>query len=276
MESLGISRDSALSNYGSTTAFFAPDAYKISAKYLAQRYGWKLLPSGRLALAGEALGAIAITSFAFGMVGAGIQHSTLDSYNRSIIARASDLYLKNHSEVWENLIFLPKRITDALGAKAFTDIAYAQDAEMKAIAEGDRQYAEGIESALKITFGTALFKGFGAELLSGGEFANLPPESFQKGKELINENIKNLVKDKESRKMFEEWQSFMRLYSSANFIDVPKELIDLKIDKLDKFTPSESFVKWAIRKGKLETGGKTIEILSVIKEASRIITAQKK
>jgi hypothetical protein len=275
MESLGVSQDSALRNSGSTAAFFAPDAYKISAKYLAQRYGWKLLPSGRLAATGQALGAIAITNFAFGMIGAGVQHLTLDSYYRSVVARASDLYLQEHSKGLEKLLYIPKRVTDALGAKAFTDIAYAQDAEIKAITEGDRQYAEGIENALKITFGTAVFNGLDAELLSGGEFVNLPPESIEKGRGSIKENIKNLVKDKESRKMFEEWQSFMRLYSSANFIDIPKELINLKIEKLDEFTPSDSFVKWAARNGKLETGGKTIEILSIIKEANKIITAQK-
>lgn len=276
MESLGVSRDSTLRNSGSTAAFFAPDAYKISAKYLAQKYGWKLLPSGRLAATGQALGAIAITNFAFGMIGAGMQHLTLDSYNRSVVSRAADLYLQEHSKGLEKLLYLPKRVTDALGAKAFTDIAYAQDAEIKAITEGDRQYMDGIENALKITFGTALFNGLGSELLSGGEFVNLPPESIEKGRGLIKENIKNLVKDKESRKMFEEWQSFMRLYSSANFIDIPKELIELKIDKLDDFIPSESVVKWAARKGKLEADGKTIEILSVIKEANKMITAQKK
>jgi len=275
MESLGV-RNSALRNGGSTAAFFAPDVYKISAKYLAQRYGWKLLPSGRLAAAGQALAAIAITNFAFGMIGAGIQHSTLDSYNRSVVSRAADLYLQNHSKGWENLLFLPKRVTDALGAEAFTDIAYAQESEMKAIAEGDRQYAESIENALKITFGTTLLNGLNEELLSGGEFANLPLGSIEKGRVSIKENIKNLVKDKESRKMFEEWQSFLRLYSSANFMDVPKELIDLNIDKIENFIPSDNFIKWAARKGKLETGSKTIEILSIIKEAKRIAAAQKK
>jgi hypothetical protein len=219
---------------------------------------------------------MAITNFAFGMIGAGIQHMTLDSYNRSVVSRAADLYLKNHSKGGENLMSLPKKITDALGAKAFTDIAYAQDAEIKAITEGDRQYAEGIENALKTTFGTTLFKGLGVELLSGGDFVNLPPDSIEKGRGLIMENIKNLVKDKESRKMFKEWQSFIKLYSSVNFIDIPKELINLKIEKLDEFAPSDNFVKWAARNGKLETGGKTIEIFSIIKEANRIITAQKK
>jgi len=287
MELLGVRKDSLFRTWGGFGAFMAPDVFTcVIAPYVLKKYSINILPAagGRLAFAGSYLAVVFGLSFGTGLAGSAIQSygawgkgnwgTGLDAYYRSVVARAGDHYKDVNAFNWRGGL---KTAADFFGAKAYADIwcVDLDDANSQAIIEGDKRDAAAMEDYLKGYLGTNVFANLGLEMMMAGGASRISKESFEKARAMLKAALMELVKDKKGKEQLVAMLAFLKLYATANHVDVPKELLELDVNKLNEFTPSDSLVAWILQRGKVASASGLQEISSILLQASAMVTARR-
>ncbi|MFA4857729.1 MAG: hypothetical protein WC636_00385 [Candidatus Margulisiibacteriota bacterium] len=257
---LGIEKGSSIHAAGGLAAFFVPDLYKLGANLAQKNWGLNLLPKGRLAYAGRALGAFAFVNFITGLGAEGVNHLALDAYDRSVYDRSALMYdnwISQQTGAMARTAQSLNWMTNTFGSAAVTKTSRgSQFADT--VREMDRQQADVIDGALLTMFGQALF----AAMVDNGLDVKTSA-----GNEALKEVLASMLQDPAQRAIFKEWQAFAKLYKQAggNYMQMPDELINLDVDDpaaVVAYRPSAALMTWAYDHGMLmiEENGKTRQL----------------